>query len=359
MRPSTLALVILVAALAGCIGQDASPEGADPGDPAPAVPDNGSTEDPDGTSTADRNRTAASNVSIPVDLVWATDTGLVRWNHQTGNRTRIEVGDAAGSQFEVTSIRWGPDGQLYATTMTPNPGPGGTGSAAGTPPAVLRVDPASGEAETVHTGPPLATPLALTVLEDGRILVADRGETAFPPAGAPSPSGQIVEIAPDGNAAVLTADPRFHGWLGLAAIDGQVYLTTQTDQQFLAPTDPGGVGALWRIDPSTGSHELVSSSSLLESPSGITAGPEGGLYLSEWDGQRVLEVDPSSGQAAVVHPVNGSQNLWGLDTLPDGRIVVSGQGGLWVVDPATGTVRQLVATTEDGGPRHVRAVVGP
>lgn len=354
MRSLLLVLCILIAAMAGCLSQESSPDatGSNVSDPAPTAPDNASTRAPQ-----DDPGTERTNVSVPVDLVWATDTAVVIWDHRTANRTRIDLGNATGSEFEVTSIRWGPDGQLYATTMTPGAGPGGTGSNVGSAPGVHRIDPTSGEAEAVHTGPPLQNPLALTVLDDGRVLVADRGETAFPPGGAPSPSGQIVEIGADGTAGVLTADPRFQGWLGIGTVDGQTYLTTQTDQRFVSPTGAGGVGALWRIDASTGNHEIVSSSPAFESPSGLTGDGEGGLFLSEWDGQRVLSVDPSSGEASVVSPVNGSANLWGIDTLPDGRLVVAGQEGVWVVEPTSGTARQLISTSEDGGPRHVRAFV--
>lgn len=354
-RQGLVVFILLAVALAGCTGQNAPADASstDDGEPTDDAGSggNGTRDDP----SADGNGTEPSKATISASLVWATDQAIVRWDPETDNRTRIELGDAAGGSYEITAIRWGPDGGLYATTMASSSGPAGMGWATSGGQGVFRIDLASGSVETVHTGPPLQNPLALTVLDDGRVLVADRGAAGFPPGGAPSPSGQIVDIASDGTATVLTADPRFGGWLGLHAVDGTIYLTTQNDQRMTSPDDAGGTGALWRIDPAIGSHEVASSSSVLQEPSGVTPDGEGGLYLSEWGGQRVLRVDPSSGEATVVSPVNGSQNLWGLDTLPDGRIVAGAQDGIWLVDPATGASRKLV-TADGSATRHVRVV---
>lgn len=348
MRSRVVLVCLLVAALAGCVSQsgpqDAGSNVSDPAseDPAPAEPRDGdATPASNGTAPAE-NATGSTNASLAVDLVWATNEAVVRWDPATGDRTPIALADAG----QIMAIRWGPDGALYAAAASP--GTPETGS-------VLRIDVGNGSAEVVHSGPPLVSPLALTVLDDGRILVADSGADLPLPGPAPDATGRIVEVAPDGTATILTADPRFGGWLGLGAVDGSVYLTTQNDQRMTSPTDAGGTGALWSIDPATGTHQLVSSSSVFQQPSGLTPAGNGSLYVSEWSGQRLLEVAPSSGEATVVSPVNGSQNLWGLDTLPDGRIVVADSGGIWVVDPGTGDARRLVQA-EDGEPRHVRAV---
>lgn len=363
-------LVVLLG-VAGCLGQDDSPQATstNAGEPMPAEEANrsqeGPEENPGGPSSEQANRSLRANgseaaTSVSVDLVWATNGAVVRWDHRTQNVSRVGLGDAVGSGSEITSLAWGPEGGLYATTMTASTGAGGTGAVLGPSATVLRVNVSGQQIETVHSGPPLSSPLGLTVLDDGRVLVADRGQLGRPPQGAPSPSGQVVEIGPGGNADVLTVDPRFQGWMDIQAIEGDVYLTTQTDQQMITPTNPDddGVGAVWTVDASTGQHQLASASPIFRSPSGLTAAGEAGLFVSEWEGARVLQVDPSSGEASVVSPVNGSQNLWGLDTLPDGRAVVADAGGIWLVDPATGEAERLVESSSDGTPRHVRVFGG-
>lgn len=359
--PQALACVVVLVGLAaaGCVGQDTPQDvgEANTADPGTDVPEDrdGGDGGPDSGPDTGRNRTEAANDPLPVDLVWATDREVVRWDPGTDDVTRIPVEDGVGQYNQITAIAQGPDGSFYATTSAASPDPLGIGSNVGGSPSVVRIDLSAEEVETVHSGPPLSTPLALTVLDDGRVLVADRGEVAWLPQGAPGPSGRIVEVMPDGTAGVLTSDPRFDDWMDIHATGGDVYLATQTDQELTSPTAPGGTGAIWRVDAASGSHELVSSSSIFQEPSGLTADGDGGLYVSEWTGARMLQVDPSSGEATVVSEVNGSANLWGADTLPDGRIVAADAGGIWIVDPASGDHRRLFVA-EEGEPRHVHVL---
>lgn len=363
-----LGLVVLIG-LAGCVGQDDSVDTASADatatDPTPTGNrtdegrDDQTETDPPNASTEPGNRTATANRSassppVSVDLVWATDSAIVRWDHEAQTRTRIDLSNATGPDGAVSAIAWGPDGDLFATAR-PAFGPEGVSASPTGTPAVVRVDLGAREAEILHAGAPLRSPVGLTVLEDGRVLVGDRGEVSGTPDPTANAAGRVVEVSPDGQAGVLAADPRFDGWMDLHTVDGTVYLATQTDQRLLVPSTGNGTGALWTVDPGTGAHELAAASPVFQEPSGIAAGSDS-LYVTEWSGQRLLQVDPSSGEASVVSPVESSQNLWGLDKLPDGQIVASGESGIWLVDLATGSAEQLVEAGA-GSPRHVRMLV--
>lgn len=352
--------LVLVLGLAGCVGQDEAADAANTNattaDPQPATnrTDGGSGDPQEATpSNASTTNRADANTSLSGDLVWATNPALVRWHHENSSRTLIDLSDITGPDGAISAIAWGPEGDLFATVRPPFGPQLVSASPTGTP-AVVQVDLGSGETEMLHSGTPLRSPVTLTVLDDGRVLAGDRGEIGGTPDPAVNAAGRVVEVSPDGQAGVLAADPRFDGWMDLHTVDGTVYLATQTDQRLLAPSAGNGTGALWILDPDTGDHELASASPTFQGPSGIAAGDEG-LFLTEWSGQRLLQVDPSSGEAGVTSPVQASGNLWGLDRLPDSRLVASGVGGVWLVDPDTGDSTRLVETGS-ASPRHVRAL---
>lgn len=359
MRAFVLGLVLLTAGVAGCLageGGDTSPE--DPtANRSPTSGENDSIEGRDRADVTDR-----TGPDIPVDLVWTTlDGQLHRVDAATGNLTPIPLDGSLPNDAGVTGMRWGPDDRLYVAAVN-----GG---------AIARIDPTTWTLEVVAEGPPLEDPIALDVLSDGTVVVVDGGPDQGPvggPASADSPA--VLTVDPEtGETEVLATDPRFNGplsgrWFDLVATEDDVVylLSTSSNTTAVTPADPSddaGRGALWRIDPSTGQHSLVATSRDWVFPDGLEVLADGRLFVSDWapSSPGTFTVDPSSGEVTPVTTLPNASLLWGGELLPDGRVVVSaagepsnatddgsGPGGLWIVDPATGS-RSLFASTPEGG----------
>lgn len=373
MRSTAMLLVALLVApaMTGCVGSD------DRGSSAEATA--GSTSDQTArssteTSTESSNRSASSSAeprasALGNRLVWADATGSLVQVAPNGSVEPVPIQeDALGDAF-VTAIRWGPDGALYATLLDPG--------------AIARIDLGAGTVEIVAEGEPVASPIALAVVDD-RLLVADQGVVDAAAQVPAKQSPRLVEVDPgSGQTRVLPqgTDPRFAAadgsvsWFGLAAVDGTAYLvTSHTDPSIATPADPSdddGEGAIWRVDPASGAHELIAAGGVLSIPDGITVLPNGSLVVNEWvsDQPEVHLVDPEEGTVQPLAALEEAGFLWGGELLSDGRVVVTascgdpfnvgeddgcGPGGLWAIDPATGEATAVASDPRLDAPGQAR-----
>lgn len=378
---ATVTLLFLTAALAGCVGSFGDDPASDPGDRSTggneSIPiDDGGDSNPC-ISCGPLNNTG--DARLPVDLIWAdSGAGQLFRVHPTGNVTPLPLSDPL-PEFGLTGMRWGPDGDfLYGVDFDTA--------------ALYRVDPAAGTVETVASGDPLVSPIALAVLDDGRALVIDAGDGRSVDAANRSvwaETPRVVEVAlADGAARIVALDPRFtaldrEDWFGMAAgPDGAAYLVTGTsDPALVTPADPsddGGRGVLWRIDPDAPAGlnaEIVATHPDWVFPDGLAVLPDGSVVVADWDPTEpgVFRVDPATGDVTLLARIPGASLLWGGEVLPDGRVVVvdgcgnplnlteddeadgaCGPGALWTVDPGTGEVQLVALGPRLSFPGHAR-----
>jgi sugar lactone lactonase YvrE len=146
--------------------------------------------------------------------------------------------------------------------------------------------------------------------ETGEEVVAKAGETA-----------RIVAVAADGTQTVVATLPslqlgeEFLGGARLALLEGMVYATSGgwlgavSDEA--APNTAAVVkiedgqatelAQLWVLEKEQNPDPFVLDSH----PYGITAGPDGNLWVADAGGNTLLKVDPSSGQAELVAVFDG------------------------------------------------------
>ncbi len=182
-----------------------------------------------------------------------------------------------------------------------------------------------------------SAPQGVLVDDDGNVLVIDSGvggdeEIEFFSTQAMSmitatlgSSAQIVSVAPDGSQAVLANLPSLAtgfdnlGGARMALLDGVLYATV--GQYSSDAEDVGLEGIATVVAIGEGEHEVVASTwdferannpdgtSLIDShPYGLSAGPDGLLYVADSGANSVFSVDPTSGEVAlvaVIDPIPG------------------------------------------------------
>ncbi|GGM52424.1 hypothetical protein GCM10008956_30640 [Deinococcus arenae] len=168
---------------------------------------------PDGTLTrvpAGTTETLSSLGVTPDGRVWAVAYGQPRLLSAAPDGTRGEL--ALGSVPDALTV--GPDGALYLTRR-------------GEHPAILRVDPASGAAQTFPVGTPgVSVPAALTPAPDGTLLFTE------------TRTGSAWRLDPRGGAQVALPLPAGTRAGALAAApDGSVWVSDPTAGTLLRLTD--------------------------------------------------------------------------------------------------------------------------
>lgn len=347
-----LIVVLLLPGLAGCLAPSAGPGSSGPASPTDDVND---SED---TAADPTTRTGPGNDSLlGAPMVWTlVGGGFYRIDPAGADPTPLDWGADVGP----ISMRWGPDGALYGLS------PDGT---------VRRIDPANGTVELLFESSALETPIALTILGDGRFAILDvAGGVTSPEGTLRAGTTRVVLLDRDGTIANVWTDPRFSGtvprlnWGDIATgPDGQIHVVTgNSDHNRTTPADPSdddGTGAVWRIDPAgTSPPELLASHARFRFPDGIDVGADGTVYVVEWvaDDPEVYRI--ADGTTEVIAVLEGANRLWLPEILPDGRLAVIGAGGpvdgpddpespggLWVVDPATGAADHVATIPEADG----------
>jgi streptogramin lyase len=238
--------------------------------------------------------------------------------------------------------------------------------------ALLRVDPTTGEVQTLYQGLPLRFPIALAMDATGGVFVADFDADAIFRFDLPtgqmtvvSQGGYIAKpraLAIDRDGALIVAD---------SDVDGLIRVDPVTGAQAILVQDPGlldgpnGVlveangdilvsdfssDGLYRLPAGGGPLETVSSGQLFDLPRHIAWGEDGTIVVVD-GGQapRLLAVDPVAPADTNQHEPLPNEYLvgpWGLAVEPLGTIVVADSSG-----------GQLVRVDPDGIPGHSQQVL--
>ncbi len=224
---------------------------------------------------------------------------------------------------------------------------------------------AQGGGETVATG--FNSPQGVLVAPDGSVWVIDGGLGGDDTVSFPSPetgqaveaqyglSARVVQVAADGTQTVAASLPSVVvgmesiGGARLALLNGTVYATSGqwTGEPTSSPPVPdtpavvkieGGqatvVANTWAIESSQNPDGTLVDSH----PYGLTAGPDGMLWLADAGANALLKIDPASGQVSLVTafggvpgplPNPGRNNAMESDPVPTG-VVVDDAGNAYV-----------------------------
>ena len=296
----------------------------------------------------------------------------------TDHITAWKVRDAFGLDYVPAGVSpTGDDNIVYDVTVDPATGHTTSASGWGHPECGFGEIPVSEDLPSTHSiEVPLPViaggftwPQGIYVADDGSIWVVDSGvggETEF---SMPDPetgeamsvafgmSARVVRIAPDGTMTDVAALPsalmgtgpeaEFSGASGLTILDGTVYVTSgawmggmgeRLDlMASVVKIEDGEVTELattWTMEESDNPGGFI-----LEShPYGITAGPNGNLWVADAGGNSLLKVDPATGDIELVAVFDGipgplpNPNRDGAmesDPVPTG-VVVSANGTAYV-----------------------------
>lgn len=187
--------------------------------------------------------------------------------------------------------------------------------------------PAQPAGELVAEG--LNAPMGLVVDADGNLWVVDSGtggdeevqvvdnNTGQPAVGRFGNTSQVIRIGPDGSQMVIATLPSLangpdtEGGSRLAILDGRLYATSGIWKGPFEGEARPLMAAVVRIEDdgqvvlvaSTYDFELANNPdpNILDShPYGLTAGPDGMLYVADAGANSVLRIDPETGETTLV-----------------------------------------------------------
>jgi Ca2+-binding RTX toxin-like protein len=306
----------------------------------------------------------------PGDLLVAApqQPGVILVDPVTGQQTAVSDNsiNTGTDLFEnPTGIVLAPDGTILVTD--PNSS-GGSG-------ALIRVDPATGQQTAVSTNAINAgtdrfvNPIDLVLEPSGSILVVD-------PESQPDSSGAVIRVDPVTGQQTAVSNDDINIGIDLLSDPDGITLDAQgrilvADQN--SPT-ASGTGAVIRIDPVSGQQTGVSNNvinsgvDLFEDPSGIALDGAGQILVADAAAQQpggtgaVIRVDPVSGQQTAVstNAISTGTDLFqgpvGLALDAQGRILVADfssqadlTGAVARVDPLTGQQTAVSTNTINTG----------
>ncbi len=194
-------------------------------------------------------------------------------------------------------------------------------------PAIIRIDPTTGNQTIVSSGGLLAVPRGVALDANGDILVAVRF----------GPINGVVRVDPaTGNQTIVSSAGNF-----LAPAD----LALDANGDILVADFNRGV---IKVDPMTGAQTVVASGGNLTTVNGIAIAANGDILISDFDEfnvgpGEVIRVNPVTGAQTVVSAGGNFLNPAGIAIAANGDIVVANQGffpggvnTIIRVDPASG-----------------------
>jgi hypothetical protein len=308
---------------------------------------------------------------------------VVRVNPATGALEEVSRNSAAqGTLFRHPyDIGVAPGGRsLYVVDM----GEFAQGSTPAADGRIIRVDPASGAQTVVSRGGELVDPAGIAVAPNGTLYVLENvglgGNPRVPLGGRPA----VIRIDPaTGNQSVVTRDDALCYPFGIALEpSGGILVGDFGDLIVGGPTQVDCVpnssqifpGALYRVNPATGALSLLSVNdatrgSTLRGVFGVAVAPGGGIFVANQTSAQaaVTAIDPANGVQTVLTPNSSSTDAFEFpqrpSVLPDGNLIVADyalndqEGGLVRVERTTGAARILRQGTLFNNPIGVAVVV--
>lgn len=228
-------------------------------------------------------------------------------------------------------------------------GPTGSG-----PGGIFKVDPSTGDRTVVSgfgvgTGPNFEDPIGITVTLGGDILVTDlSGDSIY---RVDPSSGDRTLVSGPG----VGAGPAFGGPGGIALGPANSIVVTTAMTHEIAGFD---VGDVYRVDLATGDRTTLSSTFLgigtgpsLLRPVGVAIDTDGHILVAEIsDGERILKVDPLTGNRSLLSGENvstGSDVGTGFDFAGPYGLVLEADGSLLVTDAVLNAIFRVDTATGD------------
>ncbi len=148
------------------------------------------------------------------------------------------------------------------------------------------------------------------------------------------------------------------GWVGVLAglllllapsVRAQVHAIQAGD--IVAANYRAGGGTVVRINPQTGAMRRMG---LFNVPTDLALSPDGFLYVSELGGL-IMRINLTNGVETVVNPNTTLAQIWGLALGPDGNLYVTTSVGNRIVkvNPLTGEEADLVSAGQLSSPRGI------
>lgn len=267
-----------------------------------------------GTDTDD-----ATSPSVP-STVFISDyraNAIFRYDGVTGEFGGVFAAGAAQRVDRPASVRLGPTGQLYSAGF-------GRGD-------VVRYDMHSGAMMDVFYWDTTLLEEPVELLFHGEELVVLGNDTK-----------NIVVIDPAGTVVRSFGDPTMRAAHDFVIVDGTLYVATESHPQL------GSAIQAWDLATGTLLHHFGTIDELAFA-AGIAHGPDGLLYVCDFERDRVVRFDPSTGaslgvlvgESVLTEPVS-------LDFGPDGTLHVLDRIGLHRFDARTGADLSLLVSATDG-----------
>jgi hypothetical protein len=144
---------------------------------------------------------------------------------------------------------------------------------------LIRVNPATGARQVLHTGAPFNDPMGVAIAPGGDILISDNG------------ADSVFRVhQQDGSVSTVT----YKGHLSSPR-----YMTMDPDGNALVCNQNGWVV---RVDLDTGEQLILNSSTGIGWCEGVTANAEGEIVVADRSGDRIVEVDAATGAMNPMQP---------------------------------------------------------
>ena len=258
-------------------------------------------------------------------VVDRTGDSILRYDGTTGELLGVFAAGADARIDRPSSVRLGPNGLLYLAGF-------GRGE-------IIRYDAYTGALADVFYWDTRLLEEPVELLFGGDDLVVLGNDTR-----------NAVVIAPDGSAVNSFGPPDMRSAHDVViGPDGHLYVTTVSHPEL------GSAVQVWDLATGTLLRHFGSYAELAAA-TGATLGPDGLLYLCDYERDQVLRYDPLTGALidVLVPPGAGLLDPLSLDFGPDGALHVLDATGIHRVDPATGELLELLVAIGDGhleGPR--------
>jgi sugar lactone lactonase YvrE len=214
------------------------------------------------------------------------DGRLIRVDPLTGNQSLLAVGD---QMVDPAGLAVAPNGDVWVADNLEADDNG----------RIIRIDPTTGAQTTVAQGGQLDLPFGIALESDGDLVVANRVSAEPIPRACPQ-VGKVVRVDP------LTGDQQTISQAGDFTLP--LGLAVQADGSLVVANECGGNGGLIGVDPLGGVQSLITSNNdddVLVTPERIAFDPAGALLVSDYnvgsdeDGG-IVRVDPATGAQTLV-----------------------------------------------------------
>jgi DNA-binding beta-propeller fold protein YncE len=198
--------------------------------------------------------------------------------------------------------------------------------------AVFKVDPNTGAVSVLAMGPPLLSPVGVTIDRDGNVLVVDQDAPVF--------EGGVFKLIPGSAPSVFATSPLFSDPIGIAVDSAGRIVVSDTG------ADPAGLGgntgAVFRFAPGTAPAPLATSP-LFVGPQYLAVDVHDQVTLADFDAVTgpgngtVFRITPA-GAVSVFANSSSFVNPFGVAIAPDAQVLVADDSVIVPPNAGSGTI---------------------